>query len=108
MVYVTSMTSFLVSLVVSGIIIYLVTMVLGRSRGIGTAIMTAFTGSVIYALAPIVPIDFLSSIVAGIAWLFAIRHFYGMGWFRAFITAVVIWFVAGIVSRFLPTLIGPL
>ncbi len=107
MVYIQSLGSFFVSLVVSGLVIYLVTMFLGSGKGIVTALLTAFVGSVIYALAYVVPTTFLSTLVAGIAWLLAIRHFYNTGWLRAIVMAAAIWFVAGIVSTFLPTLAGP-
>lgn len=108
MSYMQSLTSFVMSLIVSGLVIYFVTMVLSRGRGIMTAILTALVGSVIYALAPILPTAFLSTVVAGIAWLLAIGHFYSVGWLKALLLAVVIWFVTGVVSSFLPTLGGPI
>lgn len=95
------------SLIVSGLVIYFVTLILSRGRGIMTAILTALTGSVIYALAPVLPTSFLSSVIAGIVWVFAISHFYNVGWLKALILAVVVWFVTGVVSSFLPTLSGP-
>ena len=40
---------FLVSLVISAIIIYVVTKIFGEKEGFGTAILTAFIGAIIYA-----------------------------------------------------------
>ncbi|MFP4117069.1 MAG: hypothetical protein ACLFQ8_03320 [Candidatus Aenigmatarchaeota archaeon] len=95
------------SLIVSGLIIYFVTAVLGSGKGIMTALLAALTGSVIYALSPLIPTGFLSTVIAGLVWLLAIRHFYRVGWIRALIMALVIWFVTTVVSAFLPTLAGP-
>ncbi len=108
MPYIESLTGFVVSLIVSGLVIYFVTAVLGRGKGIMTAILAAATGSVIYALSPLIPTSLLSTIIAGLVWLWAIRHFYDVGWIRALVMALAIWFVAGLVSAFLPTLPGPI
>ncbi|MFP4045715.1 MAG: hypothetical protein ACLFS3_01510 [Candidatus Aenigmatarchaeota archaeon] len=88
---------------------YLVTSVLGRKRGIVTAIFAALAGSLIYALAStFLGTGFLAAALGGLAWLFAIRYFYDIGWLKSLLVAVVIWLIAGFVSFFLPTVSGPL
>src|SRR3989304_3280247 len=42
---------FIVSLIISAIIIYVVTKLLGEKEGIGTALLAALAGAIIYALA---------------------------------------------------------
>ena len=107
----TTIILFFVSLIISAIIIYIVTKVLGEKEGFGTAIMAAFIGSIIYAviyyfLRP--DLGWLASIVGGIVWLVALRALYSIGWLKALIIAMIIWILAAVVSIVLPTVIGPL
>jgi hypothetical protein len=102
---------FLISLVISAIIIYVVTKTLGEKEGFGTALSAAFLGSIIYAvtyyfLRP--ELGLLSSLVGGIVWLIALRALYDIGWLKALFIAILIWFMAAIVNLFLPTVVGPL
>jgi uncharacterized membrane protein YvlD (DUF360 family) len=102
---------FLVSLVVSAIIIYIVTKVFGEKEGFGTAILAAFIGAIIYAaiyyfLRP--ELGWLASLIGGIAWLLALRGLYSIGWLKALVIAIIVWILAAIVSFILPTVIGPL
>jgi hypothetical protein len=102
---------FLISLVISSIIIYLVTKLFGEKEGFGTALLTAFIGAIIYAatyyfLQP--ELGWLASLIGGIAWLIALGFLYSIGWLKALGIALIVWIIAAIVSFFLPTMIGPL
>ena len=100
---------FVISFIVSAIIIYIVTKIFGEKEGFGTAALAALIGSVIYAIAHyFLGAGFLVAVIAGIAWLVALGSLNGMGWLKSFVVAVIVWIVATLISLFLPTLTGPL
>jgi hypothetical protein len=100
---------FLIGLIVSTIIIYVITKLFGEKEGIGTAILAALVGAIIYALAYyFLGTGLLAALIAGFVWLLALAGLYSMGWWRALGVAIVVWVVAFIVGFFLPTVIGPL
>ncbi|MDO9097405.1 MAG: hypothetical protein Q7U60_04720 [Candidatus Methanoperedens sp.] len=100
---------FLLSLVISTIIIYVVTKMFGEKEGVGTAILAALIGAIIYAVAYyFLGAGFLASAIGGIAWLVALGSLYDIGWLKSLAIAVVIWIIANLVSFFLPTVIGPI
>lgn len=101
--------SFIISLMVSSIIIYFATKLFAETEGFGTAILAAFIGAIIYALISIIlGTGFIASIIGGLAWLFALGSLYKMGWIKSFFVAIIIWIFTAIISWILPTLIGPL
>jgi hypothetical protein len=102
---------FLISLVISAIIIYAVTKIFGEKEGFGTAVLAAFIGAIIYAatyyfLRP--ELGWVASLLGGIAWLIALGLLYSIGWLKALGIAIIVWIIAAIVSFVLPTVIGPL
>ena len=102
---------FLISLIISAIIIYVVTKIFGEKEGFGTALLAAFIGAIIYAatyyfLKP--ELGWLASLIGGIAWLIALSFLYSIGWLKALGIALIVWIIAAIVSFVLPTAIGPL
>jgi hypothetical protein len=102
---------FLISLVISAIIIYIVTKIFGEKEGFGTALLAAFIGAIIYAAAYYFlkpELGWIASLLGGIAWLIALGFLYGIGWLKALGIAIIIWIIAAIVGIFLPTMIGPL
>ncbi|MFH0875622.1 MAG: hypothetical protein V1859_06805 [archaeon] len=100
---------FLISLVVSAVVIYAAAKLLGEKEGFGTAIFAAFAGSIIYAVVSFfIGVGLIASIVGGIGWLIALGSLYHMGWLKSFVVAVFIWVFAAIVSIVLPTIAGPL
>ena len=106
-----SVIVFLISLVISAIIIYVVTKIFGEKEGFGTALLTAFIGAIIYSvtyyfLRP--ELGWLASLIGGIAWLIALGVLYNIGWLKALGIAIIVWIIAAIVSFILPTVIGPL
>ena len=103
---------FLVSLVISAIIIYVVTKIFGEKEGFGTALLAALIGAIIYAAAYYFLRSelgwLLASLIGGIAWLIALGALYGIGWLKALVIAVIVWIIAAVVGLVLPTVIGPL
>ena len=102
---------FLISLVISAIIIYFVTKIFGEKEGFGTALLAAFIGAIIYAAAYYFlkpELGWLASLAGGIAWLIALGFLYGIGWLKALGIALIVWVIAAVVGIFLPTMIGPL
>ena len=105
---VTTAILFVIALIISTVIIYLVTKLLGEKKDMNTALITALTGTVIYTIAYfLVGRGIIAAIIGGIAWLIALRYLYKIGWLKALLTAIIIWIVAAIVGWFLPTLTGP-
>jgi hypothetical protein len=102
---------FVISLVISAIIIYVVTKMFGEKEKFGTALLAAFIGAIIYAAAYYFlrpELGWLASLIGGIAWLIALRALYSIGWLKALGIAFIVWIIAAIVGIFLPTMIGPL
>ena len=102
---------FLISLVISAIIIYVVTKIFGEKEGFGTALLAAFIGAIIYAAAYYFlrpELGWLASIIGGIAWLIALGALYSIGWLKALVIAIIVWIIAAVVSFILPTVTGPL
>lgn len=100
---------FLVGLLISTIVIYLVTFLLGQRRSIKLALFTAIIGSIVYGISyTSLGNGFLSAVLGGIAWLLALKTIYRMGWLKAFVVAVIVWIITTITGTLLPTAIGPL
>jgi hypothetical protein len=100
---------FIVGLIVSAIIIYVVTKLFGEREGIGTALLAALAGAIIYALAYyFLGHGLLAALIGGFVWLLALGSLYKIGWLKALVVAVIVWIVAAIVGFVLPTVVGPL
>ncbi len=109
MAYTGILLGFLVSMVISALIIYIAAKLFGEKEGFGTALMTALTGAIIFALVSFfIGIGWIASLIGGLAWLIALGNLYNIGWLKSFVIAVVIWIFANIVSVVLPTIAGPL
>jgi L-lactate permease len=100
---------FIVGLVISTIIIYITTKLLGQKEGIGRAFVTALIGTVVYFVVYLILGDgLIASVVGGIIWLVALRVLYNIGWLKALVIAVIVWITATIIGFLLPTVPGPL
>ena len=109
MVFTGAVLGFLISLIVSAIVIYVATKLLGEEEGFGTALMASLAGAVLFAIVSyFIGVGWVAALIGGIAWLIALGSLYNIGWVKAFIVAVVIWVFATIVSLVLPTIAGPL
>jgi hypothetical protein len=100
---------FVIGLIVSTIIIYIVTKLFGEKGGIGRAFLTAIIGAMVYSIIYLLLGNgLLAAIVGGIIWLFALRGLYEMCWLKSLAVAIIIWISAAIVGVLLPTVPGPL
>ena len=100
---------FLFSLIISSIIIYVASKAFGQKEGLGSAILAAVVGSVIYGAAYFIfGQDLIASMIGGIVWLLALKGVYDIGWGRALVIAIIVWILATVIGFFLPTLTGPL
>jgi hypothetical protein len=100
---------FFISLAVSGVVIFVSAKLLGEKEGFGTALIAAFSGSIIFALTYyFIGIGWAAALISGVAWLIALGNLYKIGWIKSFIIALFIWVIANLVSLVLPTIAGPL
>jgi hypothetical protein len=103
-----SALTFIIGLVISTIIIYVATKLFGQKEGIVRAFVTALIGTLIYFVAYyIFGKGVISALVGGIIWLIALKVLYNIGWFKAFVIAVVVWISATVIGFLLPTVPGP-
>lgn len=99
---------FVIALIISTVIIYVVTKLFGEKEDIKTALIAAVAGTVIYTLVYfLIGHGLIASLLAGVAWLIALRYLYKIGWVKSFIIAAIIWIVSAVVGWLLPTLTGP-
>jgi high-affinity Fe2+/Pb2+ permease len=104
-----SILRFLVGLLISTVVIYVVTFFMRQRRSLKLAFFAAIIGSIVYYISYIVlGHGFLSAALGGIAWLLALKAIYRMGWLKALIVAVAIWIITTFVGEWLPTALGPL
>ena len=104
-----SVIIFIIGLLISTLVIYLVTSITRHRRSIKLALFTAIIGSIVYGIVYLwLGNGFLSAILGGIAWLLALKAIYHMGWLKALIIAVSIWIITTIIGVLLPTATGPL
>ena len=100
---------FLIGLLVSTLVIYVVTLFMRQRRSMKLALFTAIIGSIVYGIAYVLLGNgYLSAVLGGIAWLLALKAIYHMGWLKALIVAVGIWIITTVIGVLLPTVIGPL
>lgn len=105
----TSIFIFIIGLLISTLVIYLVTSITSHRRSIKLALFTAFIGSIVYGIVYLLfGNGFLSALLGGIAWLLALKTIYHMGWLKALIIAASIWIITSIIGVLLPTATGPL
>ena len=105
----TSVIIFIIGLLISTLVIYLVTSITRHRRSIKLALFTAIIGSIVYGIVYLwLGNGFLSAVLGGIAWLLALKAIYHMGWLKALIIAASIWIITSIIGVLLPTATGPL
>jgi hypothetical protein len=106
---VATLLTFVIQLIISTVIIFVVTKVMGEKEGIITAVLAAFIGTLIYSAAYFVlGTGWIAAIIGGIIWLLALQYLYTIGWLKSLAIAVLVWIVALIIGIFLPTVTGPL
>jgi hypothetical protein len=106
---VVSILTFIVGVIVSTILIYLVTKLFRQKEGIGRAFVTAIIGAIVYSISYfLLGTGWIAAIIGGFVWLIALRGLYDIGWLKALVVAVIVWIAATIVGFILPTVPGPL
>jgi hypothetical protein len=100
---------FVIALIISTVIIYVITKLFGETESITTAFLAALIGTVIYTLVYyLIGQGLIAALIAGIVWLLALGYLYKIGWVKSLLIAIVIWVAASFVGWFLPTLLGPI
>ena len=102
---------FVIGLIISTIIIFIVTKLFKGRTNIGKAFITALIGTLVWVVTYyLFGHGLLATVLGGIAWLFALRVIHGLSWTRSAIVAVIIWIVFYLVTvgLGLPTATGPL
>ena len=75
---------FIIGVIVSTIIIFVVTKLFAQKEGIGRAFVTALIGAIVYSVVYfLLGNGWLAAIVGGIVWLLALRALYDIGWLKA-------------------------
>lgn len=109
MAFLTTFVGFLISLVISSLIIYLAAKLFGETEGFGTAMLAALIGAIIFAIASyFIATGWIAALIGAIAWLLALRSLYQIGWLKSLLIAIIIWAFATLASLVLPTIAGPL
>jgi len=105
---VSTVLSFVVALIISTLIIYVIAKVFGEKEGITTAVLAALAGTIIYTLFyAVLGQGLIAAFIAGIVWLFALKHLYSIGWIKSIAIAVFVWIATSVAGWFLPALTGP-
>jgi uncharacterized membrane protein len=100
---------FVVGLVVSTVIIYVVTKLFGEREGMETALPAALVGTIVYALSYyFLGHGLYAALISGFVWLLALGGLYNMSWLKALGIAIIVWIAAAFVGLVLPTVVGPL
>ncbi len=109
MALIDSVAALALSGIVSVVIIYAVTKLLGEKEGLGSAVLAAVAGSVIYTIAyALLGGGLLAAVIGGVVWLAALSGVYSMGFAKSLLVAILIWVAASAISMALPTLAGPI
>ncbi|MGH9911285.1 MAG: hypothetical protein ACRD4W_02470 [Nitrososphaeraceae archaeon] len=104
-----SIALFVIGMVISTVIIFIVTKLFGEKEGIKHAFAAALLGSAVYSIVYFIfGHGLLAAVAGGFVWLLALRALYSFGWIRAFIIALIIWIISGLIGLIIPTGPGPL
>ena len=101
---------FVISLVISTVIIYFITKVFGEREGIKYAFLAASCGSIIYGILNnnLIGNNIITSIIGGALWIFVLKIIYRMKWLKALLITFIIWIITSLIGILIPTLPGPL
>jgi L-lactate permease len=99
--------NFIIALIISTVIIFVVTKFFGEKETIITALIAAIVGTVVYTIVYYFLGGLIAAFIAGIVWLVALQSLYRIGWVKSLVIAVIVWLVTSVVGWFLPTLAGP-
>jgi hypothetical protein len=103
------LVSFVIGVIISSVIIYIVTKLFGEKEGIKRAFISAVLGAIVYSITYfLLGNGFWAALAGGFVWLLALKALYDIGWLKAFVIALVVWIAAAITGILLPTAPGPL
>ncbi len=95
--------SFLISWLLSALIIYAITALFEENKGGKTALLAALAGAIIYGLVYLVLGNgILAAVLGGIGWVVALAGLYKIRWLKAAVIALFIWLLSIVVSWLLP------
>lgn len=99
-----SLISFLVSLLVGGLAIFIAAAVVTGTRDYGHAVFTALVGALVWGLSELLLswIPIVGEFVPLVAWVWVIKGRYGTSWLHAGIVGFVAWAAAILVLSVLP------
>lgn len=104
-----SVVLFIIGLLISTAIIYIVSKFFGEREGLKHAFAAALIGSGVYSVVYFIfGYGLLAAVTGGIVWLLALKALYNIGWVRAFMISLIIWIISAIVGLIVPTGPGPL
>jgi len=103
----TSIIIFLADLMILMVVVYLVTLLLGKRRSLKLALFTSIVGLIIYWIANSIWANSLvSALLGGISWLVTLKTIYRMSWIRALIVAVGILVITYLMATELRRMLG--
>ena len=104
----SSIIIFIIGIIVSTAIIYIVTKLFGEKGDIKTAFIAAIIGTIVFTVVyALLGRGLLPGAIGAIAWLLALKSLYKMDWIKVIVVAVIIWIVASLVGSVVPTGVGP-
>lgn len=100
---------FIIGLLISTAIIYIVSKFFREKEGLKHAFAAAIIGSAVYSIVYFIfGYGLLAAATGGIVWLLALKALYNIGWIRAFMIALIIWIISSILGLIVQTGPGPL
>ena len=99
---------FIIGIIVSTAIIYIITKLFGERGDIKTAFIAAIIGTIVFTVVyALLGRGLIAGALGAIAWLLALKSLYNMDWIKVIVVAVIIWVVASLVGSIVPTGVGP-
>lgn len=104
MVVISTLTAFLVGLLVGGLAIYVGASIVTDASGFTHATVTAFVGAIVFAFASLLVgwIPLVGWLLPLLAWIWVINRRYPGGWRAATMVGVLAWIAALLVLSVLP------
>jgi len=89
--------SFIISLLIVGLFVYLAAKLTGESEGYGTALATAFVGNLLAYLVLILISGWLGIVLAIVVWGAVAAGFYRTRWLKGLFIGIVAWLLMALV-----------
>jgi len=92
-----SIASLVVTWIVSAIVLWISAKVLDSKEGLGTALIAALIGALIFGFFSYLGGRLLFTLLAFFLWLYALKSLFMVGWGRAFLIALIAWILGAVV-----------